>query len=241
MDFRDRLTVVKIARMNDTTELAGRRPLKSRQWPVFQKLAARLAGAGISPNAISVSSTVFAAAAGLSLAGTGCVADGMPRRLLCGASAILIQLRLIANLLDGMVAIEGGRKSPVGELYNEVPDRISDPAILTGAGFAFGSHPYLGFTAALMALFIAYVRAIGATTGVGQVFLGPFAKQQRMALMTLACGVSVIFPSASLPIYEGTEMGIIAGALAVMIVGGVVTACRRLSRIANLLRQRSET
>jgi len=41
----------------------------------------------------------------------------------------------VCNLLDGMVAIEGGLKTPAGELFNDVPDRISDPLILVGAGY----------------------------------------------------------------------------------------------------------
>lgn len=55
-----------------------------------------------------------------------------------------------------------------------------------------GKLPLIGLTSALVAVFVAYVRAIGASAGVGQVFLGPFAKQQRMAVMTLVCGASAL-------------------------------------------------
>src|SRR5688572_13663705 len=48
--------------MLDTESPAGRRPLKSRQSPFFQKLAAQLARAGVTPNAISLFSLVFGAA-----------------------------------------------------------------------------------------------------------------------------------------------------------------------------------
>ena len=53
-----------------------------------------------------------------------------------------IQLRLIANLLDGLVAVEGGKRTPTGELYNEAPDRIADTAVLVGAGYAVGGSPW---------------------------------------------------------------------------------------------------
>ena len=43
------------------------------------------------------------------------------------------QYGLLANLLDGLVAVEGGRRSPTGELFNEVPDRVSDVLVLAGA------------------------------------------------------------------------------------------------------------
>ena len=47
-------------------------------------------------------------------------------RILWLIGALGAQLRLTANMLDGMVAIASSRTSKTGELYNEVPDRISD-------------------------------------------------------------------------------------------------------------------
>jgi len=220
-------------------EVTGRRPLKTRQWPVFQKLAARMASGGVSPNAISVWSIVFGVAAGLSLAATSFVSSAWIRGGLFVLSAAFIQLRLICNLLDGMVAVEGGKKSAVGDLYNEVPDRVSDPAILVGAGFAWGSCPILGFTAALMAVFVAYVRAIGASVGVGQVFLGPMAKPQRMAMMTVACVLSAFIPGRFTMPGTTTELGICGLSLLVICLGGVITSIRRLKVIAGRMRDRS--
>jgi len=225
--------------MSDSVpEQSGRRPLKSRQWPVFQRLAGSLANSGVTPNAISVASIFFAVVAGGCLAATNQYETSYVRRSFWLLSAIMIQFRLIANLMDGMVAIEGGKKSSVGDLYNEVPDRLSDPAILIGAGFAWGSCPILGLTAALVAVFVAYVRAVGASVGVGQVFLGPFAKQQRMALMTLVCVVSAVLPLQWQPIHESTGIGICGLALSVIVFGGGVTAVRRLNQIARLMRER---
>jgi phosphatidylglycerophosphate synthase len=222
------------------TEPAARRPLKTRQWPFFQWLAATLAKSDVTPNSISVASIFASVAAGCCLAATAHVPDGIPRRLFWFASALCIQLRLIANLLDGMVAVEGGKASAVGDLYNEVPDRLSDPAILVGAGFAVGGCPILGLTASLVAVFVAYVRAIGASVGVGQVFLGPFAKPQRMALMTGTCLACAFLPSQFQPIHNHTGIGLVGVSLAVIIVGGVVTSIRRLRVIAARMRRRAK-
>lgn len=53
-----------------------------------------------------------------------------------------VQLRLMANLLDGMVAERLGVASsvanPLGLVYNDLPDRVSDIAILGGLGLALG-------------------------------------------------------------------------------------------------------
>ena len=235
------------------TEPTGRRPLKTRDWPFFKKLAAWLARSGATPNGISFASIVFGCLAGAALAMTSHF-DGWALR--CGwlAAAAFIQLRLIANLLDGMVAVEGGKGGPTGELWNEAPDRISDAAIFLGAGFAAGSDPLLGMGAALVAVFVAYVRALGASVGAGQIFLGPMAKPHRMAVMTLACVLLAIFPlTSSLPIHTrsvdlelhdtyyvivGLELSltILPFALSLVIVGGVITSIRRFRRIAAFLR-----
>ena len=83
---------------------AARRPLASRDIAFFRALAAGLSRAGISPNAISFLSVVFAIGAGLAFAATThCV--GWALRGCWLAAACFIQLRLIANMLDGMVAV----------------------------------------------------------------------------------------------------------------------------------------
>ena len=98
---------------------------------------------------------------------------------------MLVQARLLANLLDGMVAIGRGVASPTGELFNEVPDRVSDTAVLVGLGVAAGSVAW-GLAAALAAMATAYVRlpSGGGSDGFRATFGGPMAKQHRMALVT---------------------------------------------------------
>ena len=223
------------------TEPTNRRPLKTRDWPFFKKLAAWLARSGATPNGISFASIVFGCAAGAALALTSQL-DGWA---LCGSwlvAAVFIQLRLIANLLDGMVAVEGGKGGPTGELWNEAPDRVSDGAIFIGAGFAVGSDPLLGMGAALVAVFVAYVRALGASVGAGQIFLGPMAKPHRMAVMTFACVLSALFPPLMTFYFQDTYYIILAAQvfiqlpLLMVILGGVITAIRRFRRIAAFLR-----
>ena len=224
---------------------AGRRPLKSRDILFFKWLATRLAAAGVTPNAISFLSIVFGVLAGLALAKTTVVDwNGAPlfpnvTRWLWLPAAVLIQMRLLANMLDGMVAVEAGRGGPTGDLWNEAPDRVADAAILIGAGFATGSHPYLGFGAALVAFFVAYIRALGASLGAGQCFLGPQAKPHRMAVLTVACLLSAIWPAPRETFeYTSALPTFIELALWIVILGGAITAWRRLAFIARFLRSR---
>ena len=125
---------------------ADRRPIKTRSWRIFQSLAAWLARSGISPNAISVASVFFAAIGAIGLMATAWAETDIQRRLCWLMASAGIQLRLIANLLDGMVAVEGGRSTPDGAFWNELPDRWADILILAGAGLAGGgarrNHPH---------------------------------------------------------------------------------------------------
>ncbi len=209
--------------------MAGRRPLKSRDVPLFRALAAGLVRAGISPNAISFSSIVFAFLAALAFWGTKSGVEWSLRLHWLGA-ALFIQMRLLANMIDGMVAVEGGKGGPTGELWNEAPDRVADAAILIGAGFAAGGDVLLGFGAALAAVFVAYVRALGVSVGAGQIFIGPQAKPHRMFVMTVAALALAAMPASSLPLLKI--------ALWIVAAGSAITAWRRLARIAAFLRER---
>ncbi len=210
--------------MNNTE---ARRPLASHstRWASF--LATRAVRAGFSADGISLLSLVFAAGgtAGLLLL------DRPWNYLACAAG---VQLRLLCNLLDGMVAIEGGRKSSVGALYNEVPDRIADSLFLVALGYAIGV-PWMGWLAALAAAVTAYIRVLGGTLGLGQDFRGPMAKPHRMAALTLGCLLSMAeywwFPA------EGEQRLLTATAIAIAF-GSLATCFTRLYAIARQLRSR---
>ncbi len=214
-----------------------RRPLKTRSWPIFRWLASWLANHGVTPNGISIASVVFACLGAAALVATGRLEDGISIRFAWLLAGVGIQLRLIANLLDGMVAVEGGKASPTGPLYNEVPDRISDPVLLIAAGYAIMSDPIAGWAAACGALLVAYVRAIAASVGAGQPFLGPMAKQQRMAILTLLCVCGVVLPTDWMGI---GVVGLTQIVLWIIVAGCAVTVVRRLRFTANFLRLSAE-
>src|SRR5439155_9596926 len=186
------------------------------------RVATWLAAAGVTPNAISVAGMIAGLAAGIAFASTSVAHYGW----ICFiAAAVLVQLRLMASMLDGMVAVQTARASPLGELFNEVPDRISDAAILIGAGYAAGSQPELGYLAAIMAIFTAYVRAEGKVAGAHQEFCGPLAKPQRMAVATFAALYAGLAPAhwqPQLAAWPGRST--MALALFVIAIGAAITA-----------------
>jgi phosphatidylglycerophosphate synthase len=207
--------------------------MKSRDFSFWIVVAKSLVAAGITPNAISVAGMIAGLTAGIVFACTSTTPHGW----LCFiVAAILVQLRLMANMLDGMVAVQTARASPGGELFNEVPDRISDAAILIGAGYAAGSQPELGYLAAIAAVFTAYVRAEGKVAGAHQEFCGPLAKPQRMFLVTCAALYAGLAPTTWQPqIANWPGRSTMAVMLLIIAVGAAFTAVRRLVRIGRAL------
>jgi len=208
------------------TEPGDRRPIAAREWRPIQAAASWLVEHRASPNGISAAGMVAAILAGLLFAATPLTPHAWAPWL-CGA--VLVQLRLLANVLDGMVALGRGVASPVGELYNEVPDRISDTAVLAGVGYAAGD-PALGWAAALLAMLTAYVRATGRAAGGPSDFRGPMAKQQRMALVTALAVFCAAAPLAWAPPAATAVLWVVAA-------GSAVTAARRLAGIGRALRR----
>jgi phosphatidylglycerophosphate synthase len=213
--------------------LANRRPLASRRLAIMHHLAEGLARAGVTPNAISVAGIGFALIASFALLQAG---RPGPLRLTEAAwpacwlvAAVFVQLRLLANLLDGLVAVEGGLGSPLGVLFNEVPDRAEDTMILAAFGVAAG-WPILGLWAAVAAVACAYIRQVGGALGQPQSFIGPMAKQHRMAAVTLGCALG--FGEA----VAGRGIGLPGLVLWVVVLGSLLTISRRLRHIAAGLR-----
>jgi len=204
----------------------NRRPLKTRDAKWAGALARALTGLGITPNSISVVSSVFAAIAGTSLWAVGRVQPDWHCRCLLVIAACGVQLRLLCNMIDGMVAIEGGCRTKSGELFNELPDRISDAFVFIGAAYAvpsFGWNLELGWSVAVLSVITAYIRALGVTMGAGQQFLGPMAKPHRMFTMTVTCLLG-----AMVPLYVPK---LIPAALGVIALGCVITGYRRCRQI----------
>ena len=210
-----------MAEPTPNSEAADRRPLKSRSYGWVRRFATALVRAKITPNGISIFGVVLAI---LAFAILWAVARGwIPAWLGLIVAALCVQGRLMCNLLDGLVAVEGGRKSKGGDLFNEIPDRLEDSLFLAGAGLACG-HVALGLVAALLAVFTAYVRAFAASLGQGQDFSGPLSKPQRMFFLSVGLLAAA---AGSLCNFTGN---ILAWALAFIALGTALTGARRIVR-----------
>lgn len=205
----------------------NRRPLETRSRGWAQSLARALIAAGVTPNAISVASVLFAASGAAVLVFWPGIGGFV-------AAAACVQLRLLCNMLDGMVAIDGGRQTATGVLYNEIPDRIADSMLIVALGIASGAA-WLGWLGALGAALTAYIRALGGTLGFPQDFGGPLAKPHRMFVMTVGClGAAVEVAIAA------SRYSLLAAAW-IVALGSLLTCVLRSRRIAARLRARAGT
>jgi phosphatidylglycerophosphate synthase len=199
----------------------ARRPLASRSSGWARYLAARLTASRVTPNQISVLSIAWALLGGALLWWS----LGWPAFIAC---AVCVQLRLLCNLLDGMVAIEGGKSTATGALFNEIPDRLADLLFLAPLGYAAG-YPLLGWLAALLAVLTAYVRVLGGALGQPQDFGGLLPKQRRMAVLTLALLIQAIEDAL-----WGSRVSLLL-AVIIIAVGSLVTCVSRTIAIARRL------
>ena len=218
--------------VNNPADTVLRRPIRARNTGWARAAARGAAAAGLRPNQISVLSVVWAGVGAVALVASGRnVAAGLSASLMIFAG-FCVQMRLLCNLLDGLVAVEGGQRTKSGEIYNELPDRVSDVLLLAAAGYATCWTLWerdLGWAAAALSVLVAYTRALGGQAGASQQFCGPMAKQQRMFLLTAACAATAL---------EGA-LGSITRAmtltLALISLGCVLTAARRALRIVREL------
>lgn len=216
-----------------------RRTIKTRDTKWAKELATYVATkTDITPNDISLYSVYCGLVAFIAYIGYVC--PQIPEQfypLLAIIAVIGIQLRLLCNLIDGMVAVEGGKKSVVGDIYNEFPDRLSDTFILIGAGIAGSSwiSVSLGIMAALFAMFTAYTRVLAGAVGATQKFLGPMAKQHRMALLTVATLICVAEPFC-----HNLHRVVYPTVLVIMIIGTVITVWNRINEATNELNEKGQ-
>ena len=219
-------------------DLDNRRPIASRGSGWAKGMAALLARAGVSPNAIS------AASVGFGILGAACFlrsasTQGWAHAIDLILAALCVQLRLVCNLLDGLVAVEHGKGSTAGPIWNELPDRFADVFFLVGAGYGAGLMgmgeigPIAGWIAGAAAVTTAYVRELGRGLGFAADFSGPFAKPQRMAGLTLT---AVVAAFEGLWGWQGQSLVI---GLGIIGLGTLATVARRTLTLARRLKDRA--
>lgn len=205
----------------------NRRPMGLRNNALIIAMANAMRRVGIKPNLVSIGSALISIIAGILLVFSGRL-NGLVGGFLLLVVPVLVGLRGLCNLIDGMIAVEGGMRTKSGEIFNDVPDRVSDLFLFAGAGYAAMEQTWsvpMGWAAASLAIATAYVRMMGGALGAKQYFSGPMAKPMRMAVLSLGCVACCIERIA-----HGSTWSIVA-ALGVIATGSLLTCVRRIRQI----------
>ena len=200
----------------------------SRSGRLADRVVERLAARGVRPNQISLLGLGFGVAAAIAVGASPGVSGRWHATLLLAAVAAML-LRLLCTVLDGVLAVRGNLRTPVGLLFNELPDRLSDLALFLAAGIAASGviiGQQLGWLAAVAALLAEYVRTLGVACGAAYHFEGSLTKQRRVAVIVLACLAAAFAPPSLV-----SPDWLFAAALAVVAVGSVVTLVVRLNAV----------
>ncbi len=142
-------------------------------------LVDRLAGAGVTPDALTLAAIPVAVLGGLVLLAS----PRQPWLLL--AVPPLVALRLLLNLLDGQLARRTGQGHPRGELYNEVGDRLADVALLAPVAFLPGAQVETVLLGVVGALLASHVGITARAAGGERIYRGILSKPGRMALLAV--------------------------------------------------------
>lgn len=155
-----------------------------------------------------------------------------------GVAAFIATISAAGDALDGWIARETGTSSNAGEVFDAAVDRYVELAFLGGLAFYFRAQP-LVLGLALLALggsfMVSYATAKAEAMQVTAP-RGAMRRTERAVYLTAAVAITPIFQALS---HDPTlAVAPIAFALALVGVVGNASAIRRLSVVAQTLRER---
>ncbi|MGI8696368.1 MAG: phosphatidylinositol phosphate synthase [Mycobacteriales bacterium] len=178
-------------------------------------LGARLAGAGVTPDAITVIGTLGAVAGALVFFTQGWFFAG----------TLVIWFFVMLDVLDGAVARAGGRSSRFGAVLDSTCDRLADAAVFGALAWWFlaGNHSELLGAAALVCLVLgavtSYIKAraegLGMTCDVGVA-----ERAERLIIVLVGTGLAGV----GVPYVQ-------AAALWLLVAATLVTVVQRLAEV----------
>jgi CDP-diacylglycerol--glycerol-3-phosphate 3-phosphatidyltransferase len=190
---------------------AGLYRLKPASQRLVSPLEDVLVARRVPPDAITAASLPIALAGGICLA----LSDRAPALLVL--VPILAAARLVTNLLDGLVARRTSTARPMGEVWNELADRLGDVLFLGGLAFTPAVDSRLALGAVIAALLASYVGITAKAVGGSRQYGGVMSKPGRM--IVVAIGAPLAFLTG-----DGRWLAAAAG---LIVVGSLLTLLAR--------------
>ena len=147
--------------------------LKPKFQALLRPLAARLARAGVSANAVTIAALVLSVAQGAWLA----LQPGAVVPLLILPVTLFVRMAL--NAVDGLMAKEHGMMSPQGAVLNELSDVIADAALYLPFALIPGVSGGLVVLVVVTGIIAEMAGALGPLIKAPRRYDGPFGKSDR--------------------------------------------------------------
>lgn len=173
--------------------------IKPRFQALLRPTAERLARAGVSANAVTLLAAGLSVLLGLVLAVTG-----WSWLLLLYPPFLLLRMGL--NAIDGMLAREFFRPTPLGALLNEIGDMVSDAALYLPLALFLPAPPWLMAVTVLLAVIGEAAGIAAQTIGARRRYDGPFGKSDRalaFSALALAAYFNILAPALWMPFVLG--------------------------------------
>jgi phosphatidylglycerophosphate synthase len=174
---------------------------------------------GVSPDVVTVAAVPVAALGGVCLA----LSANLPALLL--AVPVLAALRLVLNLLDGLVARRTGRTHAMGEVWNEIGDRLADTLFIGGLVFVPDVDSRLALAAVVGALLSSYAGLAVRAAGGRRQYGGVMSKPGRMAALAVAAPLAFVSGDS---VWLAAAAWVIVGGTLVTLVERLVAGWREL-------------
>jgi len=165
---------------------------------ILKPLANLLSRAGVTPDATSVLSLIFAAGAGV-LYTISC-----GDRTLALAAGVLVLLNGIADAMDGEIARIAGTAGIRGDFLDHVIDRYADVFIICGIFFGEYIDWRIGVAAIVGTLLTSYLGTQAQAVGLGRHYGGILGRADRLVLIMLASLMYFLYPYE---IYGASSLG----------------------------------
>lgn len=162
--------------------------LKPKFQALLRPIAAGLARAGVSANAVTVAALVLSIAQGVWLA----LEPGAALPLLLLPLTLFVRMAL--NAIDGLMAKEHGLASPQGAVLNELSDVIADAALYLPFALIAGVNAPLLVLTVVAGIIAEMTGALGPMLKGTRRYDGPFGKSDRafaFGLLAVLLGVGV--------------------------------------------------
>ena len=153
---------------------------------------------------------------GCALAAAGTLVATAVQPWLALAVPPLVVARLMCNALDGMLAPTTGTARPLGQVLNEMCDRLADVTILVAACVR-ADAPALGLVSVASVLLASAAGVTSAAAGGTRQYGGVMGKADRMLLLAIAMPVTLVWGGRT----------VVGAWLAAVAAGSAVTLIQR--------------